>query len=146
MRLNCFPIRFSSHHHGAAAAVLSLKGARLMRRSNKTVGIAFIITLILSLNAFAQAGRGARGQSGGDKKAGTRTETPPAPQPKIEPTPPDEAQETEVVKVNTNLVTVPVVASDRSGLYVPDMRQEEFELAEDGVKQAVIFFATTKEP
>lgn len=59
---------------------------------------------------------------------------------------PDEGQEVETVKVNTNLVTVPIIASTREGAYVPDMRQEEFSIYEDGVKQNLSFFAATTEP
>ena len=52
----------------------------------------------------------------------------------------------EAVKVETNLVTLPVVASDRRGLYVPDLKAEEFTVSEDGAEQKVSFFATVSEP
>lgn len=52
----------------------------------------------------------------------------------------------EVEKVDTNLVSIPVVVSDRAGVYVPDMRKEEFALSEDGVPQEVAFFATVTQP
>ena len=43
-------------------------------------------------------------------------------------------------------MTVPVIASDRDGRYIPDMRREDFTLDEDGTKQEVVFFATVNEP
>lgn len=67
---------------------------------------------------------------------------PPAP----EPTPPDDAQEVETLKTTTNLVTVPIIATDASGLYIPDLQQAELTVAEDAVKQEVAFFATVTAP
>ena len=58
--------------------------------------------------------------------------------------PPAEQQGT--IKIDTELVTVPVIASDRNDAYVPDLRKEEFTIHEDGVKQEIIFFASIKEP
>lgn len=55
-------------------------------------------------------------------------------------------QDDEVEKVDTNLVSIPVVVSDRAGVYVPDMRKEEFTLLEDGVPQELAFFATVTQP
>ncbi len=52
----------------------------------------------------------------------------------------------DTIRIDTNLVTIPVIVSDRSDIYVPDMRQGEFEIFEDGVRQEISFFATTKEP
>ena len=50
------------------------------------------------------------------------------------------------MKLGTTLVTAPVIASDRNGLYIPDMRKEEFTVFEDEVKQDLVFFATIEEP
>ncbi len=52
----------------------------------------------------------------------------------------------ETIKIDTSLVTVPLVASDRNDIYVPDLRQDELVLFEDGVKQEIVFFASIKEP
>src|SRR5688500_17438765 len=74
--------------------------------------------------------------------------TPPA----SSPTPPtveennDVQDPQEVVKTDTNLVTVPVIAVNIDGVYVPDLSQTEFGIEEDGVKQAVSFIATVSEP
>ncbi|HEV7395535.1 MAG TPA: VWA domain-containing protein [Pyrinomonadaceae bacterium] len=61
-----------------------------------------------------------------------------------EPTPPEQAEET--VKIDTNLVTIPVIASDGNGLFVSDLKQDEFTVYEDDVKQEVAFFATVNAP
>src|ERR1051326_3900314 len=62
--------------------------------------------------------------------------------------PPSEAerQDPSTIKIETSLVTVPVIASDRNDVYIPDLRQDEFTLYEDGVKQEIVFFAAVKEP
>lgn len=66
---------------------------------------------------------------------------------KVEPVeePPDE-QDLETVKVDTNLVTVPVIASSRTGKYIPDLVKEEFKISEDGVSQEIAFLATVNAP
>lgn len=67
-------------------------------------------------------------------------------EPSPEPTPAEELQEADTLKINTNLVTVPVIATSVEGSYIPDLRQEEFSISEDGEKQEVAFFATVSAP
>ena len=52
----------------------------------------------------------------------------------------------ETLKIDTNLVTVPVIASSRTGNYIADLRKEEFKLSEDGVPQEIAFLATVNAP
>lgn len=72
--------------------------------------------------------------------------------PAARPTPPpvednnDVQDPQEVVKTDTNLVTVPIIAVNSDGIYVPDLSKTEFGVEEDGVKQEVSFFATVTEP
>jgi len=61
------------------------------------------------------------------------------------PTPPQD-QDVETLKIDTNLVTVPVIASSRAGNYIPDLKKEEFKLSEDGVPQEISFLATVNAP
>jgi VWFA-related protein len=106
-----------------------------------------VVLLVLAVTAVAQSGRSK--QAGGEGKK-NRTETGEADGQKQagEDTGKgaEGVQETETIKVETNLVTVPVIASTRGGIYVPDMRQEEFIILEDGVEQKLSFFATVTEP
>ena len=55
-------------------------------------------------------------------------------------------QDLETVKVDTNLVTVPVIASSRTGMYIADLVKEEFKISEDGVAQEIAFLATVNAP
>jgi Ca-activated chloride channel family protein len=47
----------------------------------------------------------------------------------------------EPIKLKSTLVQVPVVVSDRGGRYVTGLRQDDFELYEEGVKQQITLFA-----
>jgi Ca-activated chloride channel homolog len=69
--------------------------------------------------------------------------TTPTPAPSNEP---EEVDEGDVVRVNTALVTVPVSVMDRAGKYVPDLRQRDFRVFEDGVEQQVSYFASVEKP
>src|SRR5688500_6684933 len=55
-------------------------------------------------------------------------------------------QDEGTVKLDQTLVTVPVVVSDRNGLYIHDLGKNDFTVYEDGVRQELIFFATVSEP
>lgn len=74
---------------------------------------------------------------------------PAVPEPTVESSPevdePDQ-QNPETLKINTNLVTVPVIATTVDGNYVPDLTQSEFSISEDGEKQEVAFFASVSAP
>lgn len=60
------------------------------------------------------------------------------------PTPPE--QDVETLKIDTSLVTVPVIASSRTGTYIGDLKKEEFKLSEDGVPQEIAFLASINAP
>jgi hypothetical protein len=70
----------------------------------------------------------------------------PTPEPTPESTTGDEPRDVETLRINTNLVTVPVIATSSEGNYIPDLRQNEFSVSEDGVKQDLAFFATVSAP
>src|SRR6267378_2222151 len=52
----------------------------------------------------------------------------------------------DVVRVNTTLVTLPVGVMDRRGRFIPDLKQEQFHLYEDGVEQQVAYFESAEKP
>lgn len=52
----------------------------------------------------------------------------------------------DVIKVETDLVTIPVSVFDRSGLYIPNLRRSDFRIFEDGVEQEIAYFGTTDKP
>jgi len=52
----------------------------------------------------------------------------------------------EIIKVETALVSVPVIVSDRNGRYIPNLRVQDFSIFQDGTKQEISFFANKEEP
>ncbi len=67
--------------------------------------------------------------------------------PKAAATPPsDEIGPDDVIRIETNLVTVPVRVRDQKGRYIADMQAEEFQIFEEGVEQQVAFFAPVESP
>jgi VWFA-related protein len=59
---------------------------------------------------------------------------------------PSSEQDVDTLKIDTNLVTVPVIASSRTGSYIADLKKEEFKLTEDGVAQEIAFLASVDAP
>ncbi|HMH44560.1 MAG TPA: VWA domain-containing protein [Pyrinomonadaceae bacterium] len=58
----------------------------------------------------------------------------------------EEVDEGDVVRVETQLVTVPAIVTDKTGRPVPTLRQENFAVFEDGKPQRLTNFATTEAP
>jgi VWFA-related protein len=52
----------------------------------------------------------------------------------------------QTIKIDTTLVSVPVIVSDRQGRYIGGLKASDFTLYEDRVKQPIAFFADTEEP
>src|SRR5436190_20972204 len=101
-----------------------------MRFPLKTALLSLILLLSLAGIATAQAGRNR--QATNEQKKVERTESAPATteqkneKSETPETPIDASQQdVETVKVETNLVTVPVIVSDRGDKYISDLKQEE---------------------
>ena len=120
--------------------------------------LAFAVCLLpaayrLLPTAHAQAGRKLPSSGEGKKN---RSERPPDPTPTPIEEPKPQSQESQqsrevdddedAVRVETTLVTVPVIASDGGGRYVPDLTAEDFNVSEDNAEQKVAFFAAVNEP
>ena len=56
------------------------------------------------------------------------------------------ASDIDVVRVSTNLVTVPVSVMDRQGRFIPDLKQEQFHIFEDGIEQPIAYFESAEKP
>jgi Mg-chelatase subunit ChlD len=108
----------------------------IMRKWIICLGIATLVLLLTSLSTSAQTSRRARTRS--------VAQNPQTAQPT--PTPPDPSQQVETLKIDTNLVTIPVIVTDAGGLYVSDLRQDEFSVFEDDVRQSIAFFGTVSAP
>ena len=67
-------------------------------------------------------------------------------QPKKTPPASDEVDEGDVVRVDTQLVSVPAVVTDSSGRPLSDLKPENFRIIEDGQPQTIANFGTTETP
>ncbi|PYR75622.1 MAG: hypothetical protein DMF86_14795 [Acidobacteria bacterium] len=56
------------------------------------------------------------------------------------------AQQPPRIRVGVELVTLNVTVSDGAGKYITDLKQEDFDVFEDGAKQNVTFFSRSKQP
>jgi Ca-activated chloride channel family protein len=54
--------------------------------------------------------------------------------------------DSDVVKVETDLVTIPVSVFDRNGLYIPGLLAKDFKIFEDGKEQQIAYFGTSDKP
>jgi Mg-chelatase subunit ChlD len=105
-----------------------------MRSALRRFSLVSFITLaalIATFGVIAQSKPQSKGQAE-QKKSQSEAQPPSQPEDKI--------------KIDTDLVTVPVIASDRADVYVPDLTKDEFTIYEDGVKQEIEFFAAVRTP
>ena len=57
-----------------------------------------------------------------------------------------EPQTVDTIKIDTNLISVPVIVSDRNNRYVPDLKVDAFHLFDNQVEQKISYFDTGEEP
>jgi Ca-activated chloride channel homolog len=83
-----------------------------------------------------------------DRIAPQLGEPPPPPvlRPKPTPTPPEEFGEGEIVRVNTELVTLNVRVIDRNNRPIGNVSQDDFHVFEDGVRQPIEWFSREEVP
>jgi Mg-chelatase subunit ChlD len=105
-----------------------------MLSSRRAVPILLVVAIALSA-AFAQT------------RPASQKPNQPKPAPTQQPeTLPEEPQDIEKITTDTDLVTVPLIASTTDGTNVTDLRQEEFAISEDGVPQQIAFFGKVAAP
>src|SRR5260370_13511902 len=112
-------------------------------------GLVFAVFSLVVLGAMTSATRQAAQQSNSPqqtnqqrpRKVGGQTNTQ---QPTGTPT--EEVIEGDVVRVETQLVSVPAVVTDRNGHPLSGLSAENFTLLEDGKPQRITNFATTETP
>jgi Ca-activated chloride channel family protein len=107
-----------------------------------------IVQLPTSRAQTPRAGQPQPQQQQRPRRVGSTQETPPAKDaPRATTTPAvEEVDEDDVVRVETQLVTVPVTVTDRTGRTLTNLRAENFALYEDGRPQRVANFIATDAP
>jgi Ca-activated chloride channel family protein len=136
----------------------------------KKIAAAIIVLFGFSVIGLAQSGRRVEPQpkaTPGEKTDDTPDYSESKPQPKrpvyslptlrqstasrpksdaTSPTDNTSADEEDVVKVGTDLITIPVSVFDRNGLYIPGLKQADFKIFEDGEEQDIAYFGTSEKP
>jgi Ca-activated chloride channel family protein len=133
----------------------------------KRVTLVFVCLGVLGLSVFAQNSRSTRprvaptpapdaptlrneipdtstGRRPPVLSGNTRTSSPPQ-APNTSSTPPI-SEEDEIVRVETNLVTMPVSVLDRDGRFISGLQQKDFKIFENGVEQQVGYFQSVEQP
>ena len=59
---------------------------------------------------------------------------------------PTQANDDGVIKIQTNLVTMPVSVLDRDGRFISGLEQRDFRIFEDGIEQKVDYFQSVEQP
>lgn len=105
-----------------------------------------LIAVVLSLSFSAQAQSGANRQRGDDKKSRPAATNQTNQQPQSETLTTEAVSEDDIVRVDTNLVTIPVTVIDREGRFVPGLVKEDFQVFENGKPQELAYFAPVEQP
>lgn len=59
---------------------------------------------------------------------------------------PPRTESDDVIRIETDLVTIPVRITTRNGKPVPDAKQEEFTILENGIEQEIAYFSNEEQP
>lgn len=99
-----------------------------------------LFSLILIVSIINTPAQSRRVQNYSESAA--RTEKMPASTPPVKPS----SKPDDVIRVDTDLVTIPVRISDKSGRPVPNVEESEFKIFENGVEQQVAYFQNEEQP
>jgi VWFA-related protein len=110
--------------------------------------VAAALSIIVLVAADSASPQAQTNQQQRPRKVGPTPTPSPAPPANQQPTtsPTEEISEGDVVRVETQLVSVPAVVTDRNGRPVPGLQTENFVVLEDGREQRISNFATTEAP
>lgn len=94
--------------------------------------------LLMILTAFA----GLSLELAPGSNAQSKPQATPAPTVKTSPSPPKEKDDDEVIRVNTELVTLTATVTDKNGRYRADLKRGDFTVYENGAEQKLEYFNT----
>lgn len=97
-----------------------------------------IAVLVLTCHLFGQSGRVT-----GYSETPSRPGQPPIQEKKAKAV---EADDGDVIRVDTDLVVIPVQVSEKKGRPVVDLKQSEFKIFENGLEQEIAYFSDEDQP
>lgn len=105
--------------------------------------LVFVVSGLAAGSVVAQSGRPAPNTDG---KLNQRPTPTPTPTPVDMSGSNDKIDDSDVIKVNTQLVSVPVRVMDRKGRFVAGLKKEDFKVSEDGTEQEIALFSNEHQP
>jgi VWFA-related protein len=122
-----------------------------MKEFSGTVIAVCLGVLLLCSPAHAQSGGREKAAPGGKVNQRPEPSAPsPTPLPQIETvnagTDDSQVEDGEVIKVNTQLVSVPIRVMDKKGRFIGGLKKENFKVFEDAVEQEVALFSNEHQP
>jgi Ca-activated chloride channel family protein len=124
---------------------MSVKGVENLRQILLTVliGALSCYLTIRAIRAVGAIGQSERAQTAPQTQRPGETQTKPAPTQSADQTPkkaeaPPAQEQNETIKINSNLVAVPVSVTDASGEPVRNLGAEDFQIEEEGKSQQVV--------
>lgn len=115
----------------------------------KIVRLASCVLIIAAFVAFASAQAGRVTTGGGGKNNQRSPQPTPTATPMTAAVPESPVESTidgDVIRVNTQLVAIPVRVMDKKGRFIGGLVKENFRVTEDGVEQDVSIFSNEHEP
>lgn len=118
----------------------------------RSIKIILLLAALAAPAAFAQSGRvtpGGNGRSNERPPVAAPTSTPAAvvvPAVPVSDPPPSGTVDDDVIKVETQIVSVPIRVMDKKGRFVAGLTRDNFTVTEDGVSQQISLFANEHEP
>src|SRR5260370_6219133 len=119
---------------------------RAQKAKMKLIGCLVCALLLLAPLAAQQDQQPANQQQRPRKVGSTSTNTNTSPTNQQQKSAAEEVSEGDVVRVETQLVTVPAVVTDRNGHPLTGLKAENFVVLEDGKPEHLTNFATTETP
>ncbi|MDQ3907696.1 MAG: VWA domain-containing protein [Acidobacteriota bacterium] len=110
-------------------------------QNRKLAGALVCLALLSQAGGFAQQPRPQQQQQSQPPKPAPSQSTG---QKRPQPTPPQEVGDDEVIKLNTDLVQLHAVVTDKKGQPVDNLTQDDFEVLEDGRPQQISFFSVSR--
>ncbi len=107
----------------------------------------FVVYAVCSVGTAAQSGRTETSPDG--KKNQRQVQPSPSPTPKAESTAGNDNTtpvDGEVIKISTQLVSVPVRVMDKKGRFIGGLAKENFKVFEDGAEQDIAMFSNEHQP
>lgn len=106
----------------------------------------FLCLALICLSFAVSFAQSRRTNDGTTNKKNNRREPTPTPTPPAEMEEQGEVDDSEIITVSTDLVTIPVKILDKNGRFVGGLTKENFKVFEDNAEKEIVYFSNEQEP